>query len=102
MDRTQLTGTDFSLLLEVEVQLSLDNGTVWGGTYTDTAAGIQYPLEIGFGTTDGLSIHPRTGEPVYETRRGTAIPFPGSTTRMIRGKYRVHLTRSWGLSIDLR
>jgi hypothetical protein len=99
-DRSQLTGADFNLLLEVEIQMSLDNGSVWGGTFNE--GGVQYPLEIGFATTDGQLIHPRTGQVVLESTRGTPIPQQGSTTRMIRGRYRVHLTKSWGLSIDLR
>jgi hypothetical protein len=82
--------------------MSLDGGATWGGTWTDPATQVQYSLELGFGAPDGQLINPRTGEVVLTSSLGQALPQPTSNSRLIRGRYRIWLTRTWGFFLDLQ
>jgi hypothetical protein len=102
LDRSALIGNDFSPLMELAVEMSLDGGATWGGTWTDPATQVQYSLELGFGAPDGQLINPRTGEVVLTSSLGQALPQPTSNSRLIRGRYRIWLTRTWGFFLDLQ
>lgn len=91
IDRSQLTGTDESLVMEAQFELSLDGGASWG---------VDDQQKFGMQFSDGaLVFH---GVPVLKSTRTFALPQPELTNRRIRGQYRVLLARVWGFALNFR
>lgn len=102
VDRAGLIGVDNSPCLEMQFEISLDNGSTWPNwqpaTYT-SGDGQIYSLYNSFIVPDGVLVHPRTGLPVTESF--FAIQLPTVTNRRIRIRYKVLRDCILGFSIGV-